>query len=449
MAAVPGRPRLTVSVQPAPGADDAGDPYVPGGGNGGYDVTGYDLDLRYRVTSNLLEGRARITAVATQGLSRLSLDLVGLRATKVTVNGRPARWLRRGNKLHITPPTPIADSVAFAIDVQYSGNPRPTSTEWGDVGWEELADGVLVASQPCGAPTWFPCNDDPAQKAPFRVRITTASSYRVVANGELVSSRVRGSETTWVYEQTEPMATYLATLQIGRYVAVELDATATPVTLVAPAPVVPRARAALARQRQMLDVFTELFGPYPFAAYTVVVTGDPLDIPFEAQGLSVFGVNHLDGMHERLVAHELAHQWFGNSVSPASWRHIWLNEGFACYSEWLWSERSDGLTAAEHAAAHHARLAGLPQDLVLGDPGPADMFDDRVYKRGALTLHAVRVTLGDTAFFELLHDWTRRYEHGTVTTEAFIELAEQRAARSMADLFHAWLDQPALPPLVS
>ena len=152
-------------------------------------------------------------------------------------------------------------------------------------------------------------------------------------------------------------------------------------------------------------------GPYPFAAYTVVVTDDELEIPLEAQGLSIFGANHLDGRlgRERLVAHELAHQWFGNSLTLGRWRDIWLHEGFACYAEWLWSEESRRAVGRRHARRGTTRGSRpLPQDLVLGDPGPELMFDDRVYKRGALTLHALRLTVGDDAFFDALRAWTGR-----------------------------------------
>ena len=193
------------------------------------------------------------------------------------------------------------------------------------------------------------------------------------------------------------------------------------------------------------------FGPYPFGNYQLVVTDDELDDPIEAQGMSIFGANHLDGKrtHERLVVHELAHQWFGNSLTIADWRHIWLNEGFATYTEWLWSEASGDRPAAAHARQWHAVLAGAPADLVLADPGPARMFDQRVYKRGGLVLHALRVRLGDERFFGLLREWTARYRYGSVTTDEFVALAERVAAEPLTDLFTPWLHRKPLPPFPS
>lgn len=430
----------------------ASDPYVPTHGDDGYKVESYELDLDYRVSSNRLSGKATITAVATQALSRVSFDLVGLRVAKVLVNGRrAARYVHRNGKLHVSPSPAIPDGGEFVVDVQYSGNPAPMDSPWGELGWEELTEGVIVASQPSGAATWFPCNDRPGDKARYRITITTDSPYHVVANGRLVSRRTKASRTSWVFDQAAPMATYLATVQIGRYDVLELATSPVTIRAVLPASQLRDFRSDFGRQQDMMRLFIKLFGPYPFGGYTVVVTDDPLEIPLEAQGISVFGSNHVDGKRgaERLVAHELAHQWFGNSLTPSRWQDIWLNEGFACYSEWLWSEESGGLTASQQVSKAHSRLRGLEQDLLLSDPGPELMFDDRLYKRGAITLHVLRLHLGDEAFFELLRTWTRTHRHGSVTTEDFTTLAAQFApdADAVRELFAAWLDNPELPAL--
>jgi aminopeptidase N len=179
------------------------------------------------------------------------------------------------------------------------------------------------------------------------------------------------------------------------------------------------------------------------------VTDDDLEDPIEAQGMAIFGANHIDGRrtHERLAVHELAHQWFGNSLTVADWRHIWLNEGFATYAEWLWSAESGGPSAQAHARTWHTRMAGKPADLRLGDPGVARMFDERVYKRGALLLHALRHEMGDEGFFVLVKAWAAEYRHSVVTTADFVALAEVYAGRSLGDFFARWLDSPRLPPL--
>jgi aminopeptidase N len=428
---------------------DVSDPYLPDHGNPGYAVQHYDLDLDYRVAGNRLSGRARLTMVTSEVLSGLSLDLAHLRVTKVVADTRRvAKFSQRGDKLFVSFDGAVPVGAAVVLDIVYGGAPRPIDGPWGDVGWEELADGVIVAGQPDGAPSWFPCNDLPSEKASYRITVTAESPYTVLANGELVERRVKASRTTWVYEQPEPMATYLATVQIGRYERQTVEAVV-PLHTVAPHRLQRGVAQDFARQPQMLLAFHDMFGPYPFPDYTVVVTDDDLEIPLEAQGLSVFGANHVDGHRgsERLVAHELAHQWFGNSLTVARWQDIWLHEGFACYAEWLWSERADHRPADAYAREAWRGLAALPQDLLLADPGPELMFDDRVYKRGALTLHALRRAVGDGSFFALLKSWATTHRHGSVSTEAFVAHAQRKTDVPVTELLGLWLGTLPLPPL--
>ncbi|RMI33035.1 M1 family peptidase [Nocardia stercoris] len=433
--------------------EDPIDDYLPQNGNRGYRVSRYELELEYKVSSNRLAGRAEIVAVTTGTRDRFALDLSqALTVSKVFVNGaKAAKYTHQRGKLTITPRDKVPAGGVLRMVVQYNGTPTPTRGVWGEVGWEELAEGALVASQPNGAASWFPCDDHPSSKASYRISITTDSPYYALANGTLMRKQVKAAQTTWVYEMPEPMASYLATVQIGHYGKHRIEAPRATLPMQAVLP--QRLRAAFdhdfARQPQMLAVFTEAFGPYPFEGYTVVVTDDELEIPIEAQGISVFGANHCDGKrgHERLIAHELAHQWFGNSVTIAKWRDIWLHEGFACYAEWIWSEASGGPSADHLARTAHRMLSVLPQDIVIGDPGPEKMFDDRVYKRGALTLHTLRLRLGDPSFFDLLRAWTTRFRHASVTTDEFTDLAGHYSEAPLRDLWADWLYGMPLPAL--
>jgi len=433
------------------GSASAGDPYLPTSGNGGYTVDHYDLDLDYRVSTNRLTATATITGRAITALSRFSLDLAGLSVDKVTVAGRaPTRVMHTARKLLITPAEPLVAGESFEVVVRYRGAPHPVRSHWGEVGWEELTDGVLVAGQPNGAPSWFPCNDHPSDKATFRIQVTCEAPYTVVSNGPVVAKNTRSGRTTWSFEVREPMAAYLASVQIGRYRRHDLTAAPVAHSLFFPPALARQVAVDFARLGEMISVFSDAFGPYPFPAYSVVVTADDLEIPLEAHGLGVFGKNHVDGAHgsDRLIAHELAHQWFGNSLTLTRWADIWLHEGFACYAEWIWAEAAGGPTAHQNALLHRVDLDTEPKNLAVGDPGPRAMFDDRVYKRGALALHAVRQALGDETFFTALRAYTRTHRHGSVTTDDLLGCFRAASGSRAADkIISRWIDAKSLPQL--
>lgn len=425
------------------------DPYTGVDFNLGFQVCHYELDLTYRVAPNRLEGTASLRILAEEALTALTLDLtqnLTVRRVKPAEPGlRVARFRQSGDKLRIIFAEAVPAGTEFTLAIRYGGNPGPRQTVWGEIGWEELSDGALVASQPNGAATWFPCDDTPARKSTYDVRVTADNPYQVIINGELLEKTPRGSMTTWRYEAELPVASYLMTVQTGAYTRIELGARTHAW--------VPRARVgevrhAFARQEEMLDFFEATFGAYPFKSYGVVLVEDELDIPLEAHGLSTFGVNHLAPEWERLIAHEVAHQWFGNSLGLGRWGDIWLNEGFACYCEWLWKEHAHGVPLAATVAEHYAELAVKPQDLIVGDPGPKDMFDDRVYKRGAITLHALRVLLGDAGFFAALRRYVAAGRHSVVDPSALRAQLHQAAPAEQVDAaLNAWLHRPELPEL--
>lgn len=436
------------------------DPYTGVEYNLGFSVEHYDLNMDYRVEPNRLHGQATLEVTADSDPDKMSANLTldmadFLDADRVSVSGAPrvTRFRQSGGKLRIRLQNAPRPGAHFTLRIAYSGNPRPIRTRWGELGWEETDTGAIVASQPNGAPSWFPCDDTPAAKATFRIAVVADNPFTVVATGQPVEKRAAGpGNTRWVFETTHPMATYLAAIQVGEYVQIPLGPTT---QAFVPAHLRDSVSEDFSHQQEMVDFFSSLFGEYPFPMYSVVVTADELEIPVEAQGLSTFGANHARGHHtfERLVAHELCHQWFGNSVGLTGWRDIWLNEGFACYCEWLWAEHFSQGTKTAHSVArsHYDVLARKPQDITVADPGPEDMFDDRVYKRGALTLHAVRRALGDAPFFRAVRSYLADNQHSNVTQDDLVGYFHRAAGeagigtQAIDDLLHAWIDEPALP----
>ncbi|MBV7294506.1 M1 family metallopeptidase [Corynebacterium sp. TAE3-ERU12] len=430
--------------------------------NLGFRVDQYVLDLDYRVGPNRLRATAELHIEFSTELDRITLDfadVLGVSAVSARADARGAAvsvksFKQSGRKLRVIFDRELTTGETLTLTVRYAGNPAPVDSPWGELGWEELTNGALVASQPTGAASWFPCDDDPEVKAHYDISITCDAPYTVVATGRPHRpQRAGGSRKKWRFTSNEPIASYLVTIHIGEFTSFTVPCASAPVTVWCVPEVLDRARVDFADQGRMLDFFAETFGAYPFADYQVIVVGDELEIPLEAQAMSSFGTNHATGEHtwRRLIAHELSHQWFGNSVGLAQWRDIWLNEGFACYSEWLWAEHDGQCSADELAREHYRRLAELPQDILIGDPGPQLMFDDRLYKRGALFVHALRLLLSDELFCEVVTQWTTQNRHSVVDAVDFRTLVTATCREhgvsvgTLDELFDSWLAHTALP----
>ncbi|RAY14514.1 M1 family peptidase [Actinomadura craniellae] len=412
-------------------------------GNGGYDVHRYALDLAYNPRSGRLTGRAEITAAATQDLSRFNLDLVGLDVGSVQVGGRAATHRRAGGELTVTPAVGIPRGDLFTVTVRYGGVPRRLNDPiLGTAGWLRTRDGAVTLSQPVGSATWFPVNDHPSDKAVYDIRMVVPKGLRVVSNGEPVPARA--GVHRWRSER--PMASYLAMVGIGRYQITDTNTPGGIRTITAVDPLYRRDAAAFHRITQRVtDWGVGLFGPYPGGSSGGVLDDVKVDYALETQDRPVYP----ERFSTDLVVHELAHQWFGDSVSPKRWKDIWLNEGFATYAEWLYAERNGGRSAQRAFDSAYSRSAGDPAwRIPPGDPGRAGMFAQfPVYVRGAMALHELRRVAGDETFFRILRAWTARYAGGNAAIADFTALAEEVSGKRLADLFQDWLYVPRKPAL--
>src|SRR5690242_1127762 len=438
-----------------PGAPGIGDPYYPLDGNGGYDVKHDDLAIRYAPSTHALAGAVRIRATATQRLSPINLDLDGLTIRSITVDGRPEQWSRAGTELTVTPKWSLGKGHVFDTRIVYDGVPKVIhDPDLGDGGAFTTDDGVIILGEPDVAQAWFPSNDHPSDKASFSIALTVPRNLQAISNGVPAGRSAAGHGwTTWRWEQREPMATYLAMAAIGKYDLTSyrknglqfFDA----IDPAIPAGTYARIAKSFAREPEILKFLSSYFGPYPFRAAGGVVDADgEWDYALENQGRPIYTPQDFDTQEDgdSVVVHELAHQWYGDSVALYRWRGIWLNEGFASYAEWLWSEH-EGLGTAQSI---FDKLYATPATASLwkskvADPGPPNLFIGAVYNRGAMTLHALRLTVGDRAFFRILRTWAQLHRNGNVTTEQFIALAEHISGRNLGALFTAWLYTPSKP----
>lgn len=546
------------------GSSGIGDAYFPLMGNSGYDALHYDLDLDLDVPNAAINaGRVTIEALALVDLCGYNLDFRGLEIDSITVDGEPATFSRLGGELTVRPAATLPAGSRFVTEIVYHGKPdgqeAPTTgslitmvvagilglggqqkpgaegEQYGS-GWWAGDDAIFIAGEPFGAESWFPVNGHPSDKATYTLRLTVPEPYSVVANGSPVETIETEHGKTAVWQSRDPMASYVVTFQAARLSIEEREGPdGLPIRLAFADSVPAGQRIIFDKLPEMIAYFETVFGPYPFESAGGMIVGSPLFFALETQTIPVFGqaflasqdaltAEELD-LQESTVAHELAHQWFGNTVSVLRWQDIWLNEGFATYAQILWVEQSQGEVArnryiARIYASHHAlspfqdpeTLAtlnardvidgyraysqrfyrtsvgdtfvsrymdalgvaeiadleaipgsdglaklgelGVQQALFPGlavptaNPGPSELFSGAsIYERGALTLHALRLRVGDEVFFEILRIWTERFANGNATTEDFVALAEEFSGEDLGDFFDAWLFELALPPL--
>jgi aminopeptidase N len=436
---------------PQAGDDSIGDPKAPELGNTGYDVQRYTLALTIDPQAETISGTTTIEALATlPNLGRLSLDYSGPPINYLTVDGVAADYQRDGIKLFVALPRPLNKEETFTIAVAYSGHPELVPSHYLSfipLGMHFVNDMAFVISEPEGARSWFPCNDHPRDKALFRYEITVPQGYVVAANGQPEPPIEEATRTTYLWEHNSPIATYLATVAVGRYQVIEETApNGLPLRHYATADLIPAAESLLTRTGDMIVLLEQYFGPYPFESYGHVVV--PMSgVSLETQTMTLIDAGVVSGGVEYVVAHELAHQWFGDSVSPASWADIWLNEGFAVYASWLWDEAKypEAMTQQLDSVEQFAHRADPGEPLA--DPSPGNLFGFNSYQKGAWVLHMLRDELGDDAFFDTLRTYHRRFA-GSVASSADLQaVAEEVSGQDLDWFFDQWVFGRRMPDL--
>ncbi|MBG0852034.1 M1 family metallopeptidase [Streptomyces spinoverrucosus] len=449
---------VAASVPPAPlGVGDRLFPYL---GNPGYDVAAYDLSFTYSGTnSKPLQAVTTIDALTTAPLSRVNLDFARGKVSSVEIDGEPASFAAADEDLVVTPDEQLPQGKRVRITVRHTSDPLTGGGREG--GWIRTADGLAMANQADAAHLVFPSNDHPSDKAHFTIRITAPDGYTAVANGLPAGVQRVGAATRWTYRTQHPMATELTQVSIGRSTVVRRTGPhALPLRDVVPT----RHRAALepwlAKTPDQISWMEGKVGPYPFETYGMLVADASTGFELETQTLSLFerelfnDPSFPEWYVDSIMVHELAHQWFGNSVSPRTWSDLWLNEGHATWYEALYAEEKSNRSLqarmrAAYGASDHWRAAGGPPAApkVPESGSRLGIFRPNVYDGAALVLYALRQEIGRTAFEGLERAWVSRHRDGTATTADFVSLASQTAGRDLSGFLHGWLYGEKTPPM--
>ncbi len=440
-----------------------GDSFYPSLGNPGYDVLHYDINLDVDPAANSIVATTLLSVMADENLQQFNLDFSGLAVESVTVNGSETEFRRSGSEMTILLDEPIEQGSRFDAEVRYSGNPEPITdpgVPFSELGWLRRGDVIYTLSQPSGSMTWFPSNNHPLDKATYEIAITVPEPFVAASNGLLVDvstsdsgigsdssdgeGRAGSSETTFTWRMDDPMASYLAAVYIGDFERVDQGALRPGGPVIrdyVPRGASPGVLQALSVTPKVLNFLEEHLGPYPFDAYGTFVTPFSLGLALENQTLSIHGT---DTLGPGIIAHEAAHQWWGNSVSPEDWSDIWLNEGFATYLHLRFEAQHFELDFDQHINSYLAWLTDEPPPK---DIEVKELFDASVYFRGAGTLYALQRYVGDDVFWRIMRTHYNRSAGSTTNTDEFLGIVDEFAGSEAVELVESWLYDETMPKL--
>jgi aminopeptidase N len=421
------------------------------------DVQKYVTCLTLHPEQRSLSGRVEVTLTPLQTISSFYLDFTGLTIDSLVQAGPLPDFQQTDDKVQINLSSALTTKDTLRFTLYYHG--RPANDGFGGMFMTDrfiytVGQG-LNTTPPSMTRYWMPCHDEPQDKALWYVSVTAPKPWTVVSNDQWTATVNSDTAATFVKSATtQPMATYLMAITAGEFAAFSdqaISVTGDTVRLLYYSwpEHTSQARTDWANTGRILQFFESLFGPYPFASYGMVET--PMRGAMEHQTMTSFSTALLTGdrQYENIVAHELAHQWWGDWVTPADWRDIWLNEGFASYAEALWEEHLHGQKALQAYMNEFQSLylqeAGRRGHFGIYDPRYA--WGATVYEKGAWVLHMLRFIMGDAAFFRALRLYGERHAYANVVTDDFIASVTAVQGEEMEWFFQQWIYQPGLPNL--
>jgi aminopeptidase N len=423
------------------------DSVYPDVGDPGVDSLHYDLDLAWTPATRTLEGAAAITLRSTADSDHLQLDLGSpLEVSAVTLDGAEVPHEHTGDHLVVTAPV-VADE-RYVLEVRYAGTPEPTRapttrSDFDTTGWTITPDGeTWTMQEPYGAFTYYPVNDQPSDKALYDITVTVPSPWTGVANGELVDQTEADGLTTTSWHLAEPAASYLVTVATGDYTrSTNTSSSGTEIAYWVPSDR-PELAEGLTRAAAGLDWLEEKLGPYPFDTLGFLLVDSRSGM--ETQTMITLGTTDYT-LSEPVLVHELAHQWYGDTVTPDDWRDMWMNEGMVMYLQGVWEAEQQG-TSVDSVMDEWASFepALRAQSGPPGDYDPEQFGEGNVYYSPALMWHELRKQIGDDLFWEIARAWPEENENENAGRADYLPWLVDRTGVELA-FFEDWLLSPTTP----
>lgn len=418
---------------------------------GAYDVHFYELNLAFDNETSTVSGTVEMRATSTAGpQTSLKLDLSNSGLTVNDISGRPSSWTHNINAITLNFNPPLENNEDFTVLIDYQGSPVGAGFQGLTFDTHGSGEPIISSlSEPYFARSWWPCKDVPSDKADSaNINITSANNLTPVSNGTLINTADNGNGThTFFWQVRYPITTYLISVAIANYSHLTDTYTAMHGDTMPLDYYLYQEQASndwytnnVYDTKEMIQIFAHDFGEYPFLQEKYGMASFGWGGAMEHQTISSMGA-----YSPSIIAHELAHQWWGDMVTCKTWQHIWLNEGFASYSEALYYEALDG-EEHYHNVMSSMAYRGAGTVFVQDTTYWPNIFDGNlVYDKGAWVLHMLRHVVGDSTFFDILAEYRNQYYMSTATTEDFRDVAESVSGINLHPFFQQWIYGSGVP----